>query len=297
MSLLPPSKEKLAIENIVAPQTAPEYVGFIVLTVAISLVTAAAGSSLPGTILGAAVIAIFGFIWWRVDRARAKARVQRLYSDLAISVDKEAPTGAKGLILLLSPYSPRKAELKNESTIAPLMEAVINGEIDKLTQADFDRLDLLNSNLFPQIKAVEFHAKQEKLRDIWLISTERYETKEGKKVKGSEDSALILSQYLRFLYGKRLDINSEGLSVRDYDYQGLWRLAEQIFRDSGYKDEVIVADITGGTKMMSVALGMACIPPKRRMQYMDSQRDWEGNPVSAGDMQPVVIDVDPILYV
>jgi hypothetical protein len=48
--------------------------------------------------------------------------------------------------------------------------------------------------------------------------------------------------------------------------------------------------------MMSVALGMACIPPKRRMQYMDSQRDWEGNPVSAGDMQPIVIDVDPILY-
>lgn len=233
--------------------------GLIVLS---SLLTA-------GSIYGIGGVAVVGLIWWRVDRARAKARAQRLYSDL-----------------------------KNEETIAPLIEAVINGEIGKLTQADFDRLDLLNSNLFPQIKAVEFHEKQGKLRDIWMLSTESYETKEGKvKVKGSEDSALILSQYLRFLYGKTLDINSEGLSVRDYDYQGLWRLAEQIFRDSGYKDEVIVADITGGTKMMSVALAMACIPPKRRMQYMDSQRDWEGNPVSAGDMQPVVIDVDPILYV
>ncbi|MEG4799082.1 hypothetical protein QUB63_02210 [Microcoleus sp. ARI1-B5] len=259
------------------------------LTVLSSLLTA-------GSIYGGVGIAVIGFIWWRVDRARAKARAQRLYSDLAISVDKEAPTGVKGLILLLSPYSPQAKELKNQETIAPLIDAVINGEIGKLTQADFDRLDLLNSNLFPQIKAVEFHAKREKLRDIWLISTASYQTKEGKKVKGSEDSALILSQYLRFLYGKSLDINSEGLSVRDYDYQGLWRLAEQIFRDSGYKDEVIVADITGGTKMMSVALGMACIPPKRRMQYMDSQRDWEGNPVSAGDMQPIVIDVDPILY-
>ncbi|MEG3844751.1 hypothetical protein [Microcoleus sp. herbarium14] len=260
------------------------------LTVLISLLTA-------GSIYGIGGVAVVGFIWWRVDRARAKARAQRLYSDLAISVDKEAPTGVKGLILLLSRYSPRAPELKNEETIAPLIEAVINSEIGKLTQADFDRLDLLNSNLFPQIKAVEFHEKQGKLRDIWLISTESYETDKGKvKVKGSEDSALIISQYLRFVYGKTLDINWEGLSVRDYDYQGLWRLAEQIFRDSGYKDEVIVADITGGTKMMSVALAMACIPPKRRMQYMDSQRDWEGNPLSAGDMQPVVIDVDPILY-
>ncbi|MEG4939003.1 hypothetical protein [Microcoleus sp. F4-D5] len=297
MSLLPPSKEKLAIENIIAPRTAPEFAGFVVVTVSISLLTAAAGSSIPGTIFGALCVAVVGFIWWRVDRARAKARAQRLYSDLAISVDKEAPTGAKGLILLLSRYSPHNQALKNPETIAPLIDAVINGEIGKLTQADFDRLDLLNSNLFPQIKAVEFHEKQGKLRDIWLISTESYETDKGKvKVKGSEDSALILSQYLRFLYGKTLDINSEGLSVRDYDYQGLWRLAEKIFRDSGYKDEVIVADITGGTKMMSVALGMACIPPKRRMQYMDSQRDWEGNPVPAGDLQPVVIDVDPILY-
>ncbi len=289
MSLLSPSTEKLAIENIIAPRTALEFAGFVGLAVLINLLP-------TGNIYAAAVIAIFGFIWWRTERVRAKARAQRLYSDLAISVDKEAPRGAKGLILLLSPYSPRKVELKNQETIAPLIEAVINAPIDKLTQEDFERLDLLNSNLFPQIKAVDFHEKQGKLRDIWLLSTQSYETKEGQKVKGSEDSALILSQYLRFLYGKRLDINWQGLSVRDYDYQGLWRLAEQIFRDSGYKDEVIVADITGGTKMMSVALAMACIPPKRRMQYMDSQRDWEGNPLPAGDMQPIVIDVDPILY-
>ncbi|WP_051470164.1 hypothetical protein [Fischerella sp. PCC 9605] len=59
---------------------------------------------------------------------------------------------------------------------------------------------------------------------------------------------------------------------------------------------MIVADITGGTKMMSVALAMACIPPRRRMQYMDSQRDWQGNPLPTGEMKPVVIDIDPILY-
>ncbi|NJM69632.1 MAG: hypothetical protein HC862_05050 [Scytonema sp. RU_4_4] len=48
--------------------------------------------------------------------------------------------------------------------------------------------------------------------------------------------------------------------------------------------------------MMSVALAMVCILPRRQMQYMDSQRDWQGNPLPKGEMKPVVIDIDPILY-
>ncbi|NJM49236.1 MAG: hypothetical protein HC860_26210 [Alkalinema sp. RU_4_3] len=47
----------------------------------------------------------------------------------------------------------------------------------------------------------------------------------------------------------------------------------------------MIADITGGTKMMSVAIAMACVAPKRRMQYVDM----------AGGL-PVVLDVDPIFY-
>lgn len=288
MSLIPVPQEKLPIENIVAPRTAMEFAGFVGLSALINLLAA-------GNIFGTAGVAVVGFIWWWIDRQRAKERIQSLYRNLTISVGKEPPTGARGLILLLSRYSPRNQALKDERTIAPLIKAVIDAPADKLTQEDFDRLDLLNSNLFPQIKAVDFHAQQGKLRDIWLISTESY-AQQSTQVKGSEDSAQILSQYLRFQYGKRLDVNSRGLSVKDCDYRGLWLLAEEIFRDSGYKDEVIVADITGGTKMMSVALAMACIPPKRRMQYMDSQRDWEGNPVPAGDLRPIVIDVDPMLY-
>jgi CRISPR-associated protein (Cas_Cas02710). len=288
MSLIPPDKHKVKIENIIAPRTALEFTAFVGLTVLISLLTA-------GNIFGMGGVDLVGFVWWRVERQSAKERVRNLRNVGAI-IAKEAPTGVRGLILLLSPYSPRKPQLKNESTVAPLFESVINAEIEKLTQEDFDKLDLFNSNLFPQIKAVEFHASQGKLRDIWMISTKSYETKKGKKVKGSEDSAQILSQYLQFQYGKSFDINWQRLSVIDYDYKGLCELAEKIFGDSGYKDDVIVADITGGTKMMSVALAMACIPPKRRMQYMDSQRDWEGNPLPAGDMQQIVIDVDPILY-
>lgn len=48
--------------------------------------------------------------------------------------------------------------------------------------------------------------------------------------------------------------------------------------------------------MMSVALAMACVKPGLKMQYMDSTRDWQGNPLQTGDMKPVGIDVFPIIY-
>jgi hypothetical protein len=59
---------------------------------------------------------------------------------------------------------------------------------------------------------------------------------------------------------------------------------------------MLLADITGGNKMMSVAIAMACIPPGRRMQYMDTPRNRYGNPLRQGEMSPVVIDIDPILH-
>ena len=71
-------------------------------------------------------------------------------------------------------------------------------------------------------------------------------------------------------------------------------MAEKIFRDSAYKDEVIVADITGGNKMMSIALALACIPSGRRMQYMDT-RNWQGDSLPYGHMTPIAIDIDPII--
>jgi hypothetical protein len=106
MSLIPPDKHKVKIENIIAPRTALEFTAFVGLTVLISLLTA-------GNIFGMGGVALVGFVWWRVDRQSAKERVRKLRNVGAI-IAKEAPTGVRGLILLLSPYSPRKPELKNE---------------------------------------------------------------------------------------------------------------------------------------------------------------------------------------
>lgn len=276
--LTKPSK-KPQIEGLFSPRSPLEFLGFAGISTMISLLSA-------GQPIGLIFVPAFALAWWQLDWWRTRKQAQKT----AFSVNKESPRPAKGLILLLSPYDPRNPSLKDEKILSQLLDQIFNSPQPQAK--DFDQINLLSSNLLPQIKAVEYHIQQGNLRDVWLISSESYDA-----VKGSEITAAILEKYLRIQYGQqRLDIHTKNLSVKDYDYASLCQLGEKIFREAGYKDEVLVADITGGTKMMSVALAMACIPPGRRMQYMDSQRDWQGNPLAKGQMSPVVIDVDPILY-
>ena len=265
------------LENIFAPRSPLEFVGYSFVGTMIGLFSA-------GNPLGLIGIPGMAILWWWIDRQRT--------SQITTVIEKQPPTGVQGLILLLSPYSPRDPKLKDPVKLQPLIDEIIKIPTENLKEDKFQDIGLSDSNLMPQIKAVEYHLRESKLRGIWLISSESYDS-----VQGSESAAKILEKYLKFLYGTQLDIHCGAqYTVRDYDYTKLCRLAENIFKTSGYRDEVVVADVTGGTKMMSVALAMACIPPKRRMQYMDSQRDWQGNHLAKGNMEPVLIDVDPIFY-
>jgi hypothetical protein len=274
-------KKRSQFENLFSPRSPQEFLGFAVVGVIINLLSG-------GNPIGVLGVGILFISWWWLDRHRAK----QLSKQLGFSVrPKEPPKGAKGLILLLSPYSPRQESLRDEKQLQPLVERIINTSIEKLQLADFEKIGLFNSNLLPQIKAVEYHIEEGNLRDVWLISSQSYD-----RVKGSEIAAKILLQYLNFQYRQRLEVHTQGFCVEDWNYKKLWELGDKIFCESSYKEEAIVADITGGTKMMTMALAMACIPPKRRMQYMDAQRDWQGNPLSAGEIKPVGIDVTPIIH-
>jgi hypothetical protein len=276
MTLQPKKRPKL--ENMFAPRSPLEFVGYSIVGTMIGLFSA-------GNPIGLIGVPGMAILWWWIDRQRPQREVK-------IVIEKERPTGAKGLILLLSPYSSRNPDLQDSVKLQSLIDEIINIPTENLKEEKFQDIGLSNSNLMPQVKAAEYHVGQGKLRDIWLISSESYES-----VKGSELTAKILEKYLKCLYGSQLDIHCGAqYTVRDYDYTKLCQLAEDIFKTSGYRDEVVVADVTGGTKMMSVALAMACIPPTRRMQYMDSQRDWQGNHLAKGNMEPVLIDVDPIFY-
>jgi CRISPR-associated protein (Cas_Cas02710) len=273
MSPPPLSKKPPQMEGLFSPRSPIEFVGFAVVNAMIRLFSS-------GNLLGFIFVPTLAIGWWLVDRQRIKRQRQ----SAIFPVIKEPPQAAKGLILLLSPYSPRNEALKKSIELTLLINQVIATSNPEM--ADFEQIGLLDSNLVPQIKAVKYHLEQGKLRDIWLITTE-----------DSQAAAAILEKYLYYQHEQsRFDIHRNHRLIQNWEYNSLWQLGEQIFREAGYRDDVLIADITGGTKMMSVALAMACVPPKRCMQYMDSQRDWQGNPLPKGEMEPVVIDVDPILY-
>jgi CRISPR-associated protein (Cas_Cas02710) len=267
-----PHKSISWFKNIVSPSSSKEFVGFIVLAVFTNLLSG-------GNPIGLFGVASIGLLWWWKEQDLRKRFSIALKS-------KEAPRGARGMILLLSPYSPFSPALKDKKLIQPLIDKILDTPVENLAITDFEAIGLFNSNLVPQIKAVEYHFQESRLNDIWLISTKSDDIKNGSKT-----SAKILEKFLNFQYKQIFKVHIKGLCVEDWNYAQLRSVSEKIFQDSEYKDNSIVADITGGTKVMSMALAMTCAQPGRRMQYMDSQRDWQGNPLKNGEIQAVGIDV------
>jgi CRISPR-associated protein (Cas_Cas02710) len=275
----------LELEQIFAPTNTWQFIGLAVVSLLFNLFSS---GNLAGLIGVPLVAVLFAGRDWQKRR-----RSLEYIKQLTYEPTKKAPSPARGLILLISPYSPFKPELKDPDRLGSMLDTITGKAMSELTLEDFEQIGICNSNLKPQIEAVKFHAEQGALRDVWLICSETYES--GKKlVKGSEPAAKLLQQYLSFKYGQQIHVHCQ--IVNDHNYEGLWKLVEDIFRNSGIKDEALVADVTGGTKMMSVAMAIACIPEGRRMQYMDSQRDWKGEPLGKGEMSPVAIDIDPLVY-
>lgn len=233
------------------------------------------------------VSAIAGGVFWLYYHRKNEERLKKI----SYTVESPLPPEpSEGLILMLSPYFDRANP--DKITVDSQIDNIIQKELEQLTLEEFQEINLFTSNLRPQIKAIEYHREDQNqtLKNVWLISTFSDQTGEG-----SEKTALLLEKYIKFKYGETIKIHSQGLTVKDLDWPSLCQKVEQIFRDSKYKDEAIIADITGGTKMMSVALSIACISPKRRLQYMDAKRDWQGNPLQKGEIKPMLIEIDPII--
>jgi len=77
----------------------------------------------------------------------------------------------------------------------------------------------------------------------------------------------------------------------------VWLLVDEIFEGSPYKVENIMSDITPGTKLMTLAIGLACLEPKRTMQYIVAGRHpLTGEVLREGRRVPILVDVDPYLY-
>jgi hypothetical protein len=266
-------RKKLNFSALFAPRSPLEFIGFAAISSIISLISA-------GTLWAFLFVPLFAIAWWLFDRQRTP--------DIAITLNKEKPQPVKGLILLIGTYSPNKESLKDPNILKPLIHQIL--ETSCPTNTDFAAINLLHSNLQPQIEAIAYHHQRSTLREIWLISSDN---------ENSKQATQILSKYLQTLYGQeRLEIHQgPNYAAPAHDYATLLKMVDRIFHAAGYKNEKLIADVTGGTKMMSIAISMACIPKGRRMQYMDAERDWQGNPPQQkGSMSPVLIDFDPFIH-
>jgi hypothetical protein len=152
----PLTKPPTSITGFFAPRSPLEFLGFTFISCMLALVSA-------GNPIGFVFIPIFTLGWWLWERYRQ----QKLAAATVFSVTKEAPRPARGLILLLSPFDPRRTELKDSTHLQPLLDRITDSSAP--TDADFAAINLLGSNLLPQIKAVDYHCQQGKLRDLSLI--------------------------------------------------------------------------------------------------------------------------------
>ena len=104
----------LEIDKILAPRSSRDFLGYAIVGVLISLLSGGNPIGLIG------LVTIFIAWWWRDYRQLQQLKQLRL--QLEVQVKKAAPVPAKGLILLLSPYSPKNPALKNSEIIESLLD-------------------------------------------------------------------------------------------------------------------------------------------------------------------------------
>ena len=226
------------------------------------------------------------WVWWRQHRF-----------ELVPELREQEPPGKHGLILPLAPISLLGGTPEEREALPAAINRLHDDNPTPPTDDDFALLE--RSNLESPLRAIEYHYEKKTLRDCWLITTEDVTYKDGTTERGSSCAAKILERWffyrnpeagVSFHYGKEW-------SVHPRDYARMWLLVDELFERAPYKAENVIVDITPGTKPMTLAIALACLEPKRTMQYIAAGRDpLTGEVLVSGRRVPVLIDVDPYLY-
>ncbi len=225
-------------------------------------------------------------------------RYVRRKRTVVIEMQESQPTGKAGVILLLSTLNPPAGGTAAENQqrraeVEAVIARILNSAPENLTAADFTLLN--NTNLVPALRALEWHAQAGALRECWLLGTPDESGADGALQHGSAWLAPVLQRWFELLHPDVKVTFNLAAPVPPRSYFQLWQKVDQIFAHSPYRPENIICDITGGLKLMSVGAALACLAPDRMMQYMASDRDWKGEPIAKGKMEPVLVDITPYL--
>lgn len=225
-------------------------------------------------------------------------RYVRRKRTVVIEIQERQPTGKAGVILLLSTLNPPTQGTPEEvhqrrAEVAAAIEQIRDSAPQSLTAANFTLLN--DTNLMPALRALEWHAQAGTLRECWLLGTPNDSKPDGTLVYGSAWLAIVLQRWFEQLHPEQKVNFNLVAPVPPRSYFQLWQTVDQLFSHSPYRPENIICDITGGLKLMSVGAALACLTPGRTMQYMASDRDWKGEPIAKGKLEPVLVDITPYL--
>jgi hypothetical protein len=211
-------------------------------------------------------------------------------------LEEREPEGKMGLILPLSTIALVGGGTGDRERLPKALER-LSAEDGPVSESDYELLE--RTNLESPFRAVEYHFKKGTLRDCWLITTEDVSYPDGSVEGGSGPAAKILERWffhrypeanVRFHYGPDLRVHPRG-------YARLWLIVDELFERAPYKAANMVVDITPGTKLMSIALALACQEPSRSMQYIVSGRDpLTGEVLPRAERRPICVDISRSIY-
>lgn len=125
-----------------------------------------------------------------------------------------------------------------------------------------------------------------RLKHCWLLTT-----------KGSLKTARqIARRYSR----KQIDFHMGPSYEVDLDriqstYDVVVRILDHEASSFGLDKAEVISDITGGVKVMTAGMTLACLARNAEMVYMKKPRDKTGKPIEEEPFQPVLIDTEFIL--
>jgi len=246
----------------------------------------------PGALLGFPLQLLLPLIAFALVIAGYTLASRVAAARYTLTLTLRPPQPHRGLILLLGPYRPF-APLAQPAVEQAL--ALIRSDVPDHVEAGLERLQLQRSSLWPQIAAIRYHLQGGGLRDCWLITTPGGEAGDGPL--GSAATVDVVEAFVRRLPGGQAVSFHTGAAyaAAPMAYDAIYQIVDRVFRAAPYRPSHVIADITGGTKLMTLGITLACLSPGRKMEYMSGDRDWKGEPVPEGELTPVLVDVGAVL--
>lgn len=201
-----------------------------------------------GSLASLGIIPLIVYLLKRIQRLRQGRRIEAKLLPL--------DSGFTGLICCVS--APSKGAEEEAEQITKLVEDL------EFFEADESSRKLRATRIGPILKAFEHHRKD--LKHCWLIASHDSHPYEAPLLRACE-------KYFPNVVIQPIAKVNDVYAKIDEVYNATHGIFNQCEKqtDGAVTPRTLIADLTGGTKIMSVAVAMACLDVDRKMQYIEQK--------------------------